>query len=126
MGSDGRTTVSSAVFQHIAEVVMREMDSIVDRKGIPKGFPTNLFTRLTPQVLVIKEEEKEEDFGKVGFELKLATFYGIKIPEVAEKVREEFVKVVEDLTGYTVSKVDIVFDRIVSESELETEEPEEK
>ena len=120
MGIEGKTTVSNNVFQYIGEVVIRGMDDIVDRKELPKGFPTNLFRRLTPQVVVAKDESPEYDFGDVSLELKLTTIYGIRIPEVAVKVRQELIKVVEELTGYKVTKVDIVFDRIVNMEELDS------
>ena len=122
----GKTTVNEAVFQHIAEVVIKKIDDIADRKGVPAGFTKNLFARLTPQVVVTKEEQPDVDFGNVSFELKLAIIYGIKIPDVAAKVRVEFAKVVEELTGYKVTQVDIVFDRVVEMKELESPETDEK
>lgn len=122
MDSEGRTTVNNDVFQHIVDVVIKGMDDIVDRKELPKGFPTDLFSRLTPQVVVTKDESPDYDFGDVIFELKLTTIYGIKIPEVATKVRQEIAKAVEELTGYKVKKVDIVFDKIVDMDELDTAE----
>jgi len=122
MDIEGRTTINNDVFQHIVDVVIKGMDDIVDRKELPKGFPTDLFSRLTPQVVVTKDESTDYDFGDVIIELKLTTIYGIKIPEVAIKVRQEVTKAVEELTGYKVKKVDIVFDKIVDMDELDTAE----
>jgi len=122
MGVEGRTTVSNNVFQQIVEFVLRGMDDIVDKKDLPKGFPTNLFRKLTPQAVVTTDDNPDLDFGDVSLELKLTIIYGIKIPDVAANVRKELVKVVEELTGYKVTKIDVVIDKIVSMEELEPAE----
>jgi uncharacterized alkaline shock family protein YloU len=108
----GRTTVNEAVFQAIAEIVLKNIDDVVakERKGPLAGLSRILVERFSPQIIV-KKTESEADFGEIGFELKLAVIYGIKIPETAVKVRKELVKVVEDLTGYKVTKVDVIVDR---------------
>jgi uncharacterized alkaline shock family protein YloU len=58
--------------------------------------------------------------------MKLAVIYGINIPEAAAKVREELVTVVESITGYKVSQVNIVVDRIVEMKDLEAKAAEEE
>jgi uncharacterized alkaline shock family protein YloU len=72
-------------------------------------------------VTVRREEVHEDGFGEVAYELKLAVVYGVNIPEVAAKIREKIVEVVESITGYKVRQVDIVVDRIVEPRELENE-----
>ena len=127
MSIEGKTTVNTNVFQYIAEVVIKGMDDIVDTRELQKGLPANLFRRFVPQVVVTKEESPDYDFGDVSFVLKLTTVYGIKIPEVATKVRKKIVKVVGELTGYKVTKVDIVFDKIADIGEIvSADEPKEE
>jgi uncharacterized alkaline shock family protein YloU len=123
----GKTTVNEAVFQAIAEIVLKNIDDVVakERKGPLAGLSRILVERFSPQIIVKKNEQAEVDFGEISFELKLAVIYGIKIPETAVKVRKELVKVVEDLTGYKVTKVDVIVDRIVELTELQEELPEE-
>jgi len=128
MEISGKTIVNEAVFQAIAEIVLKNIDDVVakEKKGPLVDFSKKLVERFSPQIVVKKTEEEEVDFGQISFELKLAVIYGIKIPETAVKVRKELVKVVEDLTGYKVSKVDIIVDRIVELNELQEEPAQEK
>jgi uncharacterized alkaline shock family protein YloU len=122
----GKTTVNEAVFQAIAEIVLKNIDDVVakERKGPLAGLSRILVERFSPQIIV-KKTEAEVDFGEISFELKLAVIYGIKIPETAVKVRKELVKVVEELTGYKVTKVDVIVDRIVEIKDLQEDLPEE-
>ena len=122
MGVEGKTIVNDAVFQAIAEIVLKNIEDVVakERKGPLAGLSKVLVERFSPQIVVKKVEKPEVDFGDISFELKLAVIYGIKIPEAAVKVRKELVKVVEELTGYKVTSVDVIVDRIVEMKELET------
>ena len=128
MGVEGNTTVNEAVFQAIAEIVLNNIDDVVakKRKGTLAGLSKILAERFSPHIVVKKAEKPEVDFGDVNFDLKLAVIYGVKIPEVAVNVRKELIKVVEDLTGYKVTGVDVVVDRIVEMKELEADLPEEE
>jgi len=121
MGVEGKTIVNDAVFQAIAEIVLKNVEDVVakERKGPLAGLSKALVERFSPQIVVKKEEKPEVSFGDISFELKLAVIYGIKIPDAAVKVRKELVKVVEELTGYKVTSVDVIVDRIVEMKELE-------
>ncbi len=125
---EGKTSVNEAVFQFIVKEVLRNIDDIVekDRKGALADFPKVLLEKFSLQVTVDKNEQPEVDFGEVNFTLKLAIVYGTIIPEAAARVRTELAKDVEKLTGYKVTKVDIVFDRVVEMKELEAGTQEEK
>ena len=128
MEVSGKTTVNDAVFQAIAEIVLKNIDDVVakERKGPLAGFSRVLIERFSPGVIVKKVEEPDVDFGDITFELRIAVIYGIQIPEVAAKVRKKLVEVVEELTGYKVTQVDVVVDRIVEVKELEEMDKEEK
>ena len=128
MGVEGKTIVNDAVFQAIAEIVLKSIEDVVtkERKGPLAGLSKALVERFSPQVIVKKSEKPEVDFGDISFELKLAVLYGVKIPDTAVKVRKELVKVVEDLTGYKVTNVDVIVDRIVEMRELESAMEEEE
>ncbi|NLM46950.1 MAG: Asp23/Gls24 family envelope stress response protein [Firmicutes bacterium] len=124
MDVQGRTSVSESVFQSLAEIALKDIENIVSstKKGPFSGF-TRIFERYLPQVTVRREDMHEDGFGEVAYELKLAVVYGVNIPEMAEKIREKIVEVVEGITGYKVKQVDIVVDRIVEPRELENEAP---
>ncbi|RJX25518.1 MAG: Asp23/Gls24 family envelope stress response protein [Dethiobacter sp.] len=124
----GKTTVNDAVFQSIAEIVLKNINDVVakERKGPLAGFSKKLIERFSPQVIVKKVEAPEVDFGEISFELRLAVIYGIKIPEVATRIRKELVEVVKEFTGYQVTQVDVVVDRIVEMKDLEPEMPKEE
>ncbi|MCG0276006.1 MAG: Asp23/Gls24 family envelope stress response protein [Thermosediminibacteraceae bacterium] len=125
---DGRTTISENVFIEVAREAMKKIEDVFreEKKGGLSGL-TRIFTeRFTPQITVKKTEmgEQYEGPGTVSFEVKLAVVYGVKIPEVAQKVRERIITDVEALTGYKVEKVDIVIDRIVKPEEVQEEKKE--
>ena len=83
--------------------------------------------RFAPHISVKKTDpaEFDETAGTVSFEVKVTIVYGVKIPEAAQKVREIVINEVEDLTGYTVDKVDLIVERIVKLEELQEEKNEE-
>ncbi len=124
----GKTTVNENVFQAIAEISLANIDNVVakEKKGALSGLSKIFQERFSPQVAVKKVEQAETDFGEVSLELKLAVIYGTNIPEAAARVRKELVEVVENITGYKVTQVNIVIDRIVEIKELEAKLPEEK
>jgi uncharacterized alkaline shock family protein YloU len=123
MGALGKTTVSDNVFQSMAEILLRDVDDIVakEKKGPFSGLSRIIAERFSPQITVKRKEQAEGEFGEVEFELKLAVVYGVNIPDAAGKVRSKIAETVEVLTGYKVSQVDIVIDRIVEIKELEAE-----
>lgn len=62
------------------------------------------------QARAIAVELGEE--GTVGIEIKLNLIFGYRIPEVAERVQKAVIAVVEDTTGMTVTKVNILVQEI--------------
>ncbi|KXG74469.1 hypothetical protein AN618_22990 [Fervidicola ferrireducens] len=127
---DGRTTISENVFIEVAREAMKKIEDVFreEKKGGLSGLTRIFAERFAPQIAVKKTEpgEGEGGPGTVSFEVKLTVVYGVKIPEVAGKVRERIITDVEALTGYKVEKVDIVIDRIVKPEEVQQEEKKEK
>ncbi|TYP56191.1 Asp23/Gls24 family envelope stress response protein [Thermosediminibacter litoriperuensis] len=125
---EGRTNISENVFIEVAREAMNKVEDVFreERKGALSGLTKIFAERFAPQITVRKSEpaEGEEGLGSVSFEVKLSVAYGVKIPEVAQKVREKIISEVEALTGYKVEKVDIVIDRIVKPEELQEEKKE--
>ncbi|HHY04503.1 MAG TPA: Asp23/Gls24 family envelope stress response protein [Thermoanaerobacterales bacterium] len=125
----GNTVINESVFVEIAREAMQKVEDVFkqDKKGGLSGI-TRIFTdRFTPHIAVKKTESAELDeteVGSVDFEVKLTVVYGVKIPEVAQKVRDKIISEVETFTGYKVDKVDIVIEKIVKPEEEEEEEEE--
>jgi uncharacterized alkaline shock family protein YloU len=49
----------------------------------------------------------------VAFEIKLTLIYGVRIPDVVEKVRGAVKHEVEELTGCKVDRIDILVEKLV-------------
>ncbi len=122
----GKTFINDPVFVEIAKEAMRKVEEVYkqERKGGLVSFTRMFVDRFAPQISVKKTDptEFEETPGNVSFEVKLAIVYGVKIPEVAEKVREKIISEVEALTGYVVEKVDLVIERIIKPEEVQEED----
>ena len=74
---------------------------------------TQLFSeRIAPQI-VVKRLEAEDLTLTVAFEIKLTLIYGVRIPDVVEKVRCAIKREVEELTGYKVDRIDILVEKLV-------------
>jgi uncharacterized alkaline shock family protein YloU len=50
--------------------------------------------------------------GRVGIEIKLNLVFGFRIPEVAERVQKAVIGTVEEITGMTVTKVNVLIQEI--------------
>ena len=50
--------------------------------------------------------------GRVGIEIKLNLIFGYRIPEVAERVQKAVIGTVEETTGMTVTRVNVVIQEI--------------
>ena len=61
--------------------------------------------------------------GRVGIEIKLNLVFGFRIPDVAERVQKAVIGMVEETTGMTVTRVNVVIQEI-EEPVVETEEDE--
>ena len=92
-----------------------------ERKGALAEL-TQLFSeRIAPQI-VVKRLEAEDLTLTVAFEIKLTLIYGVRIPEVVEKVRSAVKSEVENLTGCRVDRIDILVEKLVR-AELPPELP---
>ena len=63
------------------------------------------------------------DDGRVGIEIKLNLVFGFRIPDVAERVQKAVIGTVEETTGMTVTRVNVVIQEI-EEPVVETEDDE--
>lgn len=109
-----RTLLTDEVFVEIARSAMRTVNEVarLEKKSTLAGL-TQLFSeRLAPQIIV-KRVETEGAPQSVAFEIKLTLIYGVRIPEVVDKVRSSIKSEVENLTGVKVDKIDILIEKLV-------------
>ena len=109
-----RTQITDDVFLEIARSAMQNVNEVArqEKKSALAGL-TQLFSeRIAPQI-VVKRLEAEDLTLTVAFEIKLTLIYGVRIPEVVEKVRAAVKAEVENLTGYAVQRIDVLVEKLV-------------
>ena len=123
MEENDRTQITDEVFLEIARSAMQNVNEVArqERKSALAEL-TQLFSeRFAPQI-VVKRLETEDLTLTVAFEIKLTLIYGVRIPEVVEKVRSAVKSEVENLTGCHVDRIDILVEKLVR-AELPPEPP---
>ena len=86
MDEQERTQVTDEVFLEIARSAMQAVNEVArqEKKGALAEL-TQLFSeRIAPQIVV---KRAEAEIAAVSFEIKLTLIYGVRIPEVVDKVR---------------------------------------
>jgi uncharacterized alkaline shock family protein YloU len=125
MELSGKTVIQDEVFTEITRNAMQKVNEVFqkDRKGTLAGLTQILSERIAPQVTVKKadKESPEAPFGSVAFDLKLTLVYGVNIPDVVRRVRETIVEEVETLTGYTVERIDVSVEKLVTPCKTESD-----
>lgn len=112
MDEQERTQVTDDVFLEIARSAMQAVNEVarLEKKGALAEL-TQLFSeRIAPQIVV---KRAEAEIAAVTFEIKLTLIYGVRIPEVVEKVRSAVKTEVESLTGYTVQRIDVLVEKLI-------------
>jgi len=121
----GKTVIQDEVFTDITRNAMQKVNEVFqkDRKGALAGLTQILSERIAPQVTVKKadKESPETPFGTVAFDLKLTLVYGVNIPDVVKRVRETIIGEVETLTGYTVERIDVSVEKLVTPCKVESD-----
>ena len=118
-----RTVLTDEVFVEIARAAMLKINEVarLEKKGALAEL-TQLFSeRLAPQIIV-KRVETEDAAPAINFEIKLTLIYGVRIPEVVDKVRGAVKTEVESLTGVRVERIDILIEKLVR-AELTAQPP---
>ena len=114
MDETERTSLTDEVFVEIARSAMRNVNEVArqEKKGTLAEL-TQLFSeRMAPQI-VVKRIEAEGALLSVTFDIKLTLIYGVRIPEVVDKVRSSVKTEVENLTGIKVDRIDILIEKLV-------------
>ena len=82
-----RTQITDDVFLEIARSAMQNVNEVArqEKKSALAGL-TQLFSERIPPQIVVKRLEAEDLTLTVAFEIKLTLIYGVRIPDVVEKV----------------------------------------
>ena len=109
-----RTQITDDVFLEIARSAMQNVNEVArqEKKSALAGLTPLFSERIAPQI-VVKRLEAEDLTLTVAFEIKLTLIYGVRIPDVVEKVRCAIKREVEELTGYKVDRIDILVEKLV-------------
>lgn len=125
----GNTMINENVFLMAAQIVLQDLEDVIkpEKKG-PLGGISKIFTEKPAAQIQVKklEPNKDAEFGRVSYELRLAVLYGAKIPALVGEIRQQLTRTIQEMTGYTVEKVDITVEKIVEAQDLTMAEEEEK
>jgi len=111
--TNGSISYASDVIAVIAGLAASEVAGVAEMAG--SGIAQMLGVKnLGKGVKVIVEE------NTVALEMVLTVFYGVKIHEVAAAVQQNAIKAIENMTGLTVSKVNVMVQGIKFEKAEKT------
>jgi uncharacterized alkaline shock family protein YloU len=106
---DGRITISEDVIAMIARIAAEKVDGMAHPPAGASGGLKSFFggDELTPN---IKTELNDDG---VHVELKIAVEYGYPVHEVAQGIQGNVQKDIEELTGVTVTGIDVYVKKVV-------------
>ncbi|MFQ6117111.1 MAG: Asp23/Gls24 family envelope stress response protein [Candidatus Bipolaricaulia bacterium] len=106
VGELGKIAISEEVITKIAELAVAEVEGLGEVKGSLVGQAARVFGGRGKGV----ETKLEND--SVRFKMRVSLQYGQPIPQVAQEIQEEVARRVEEMTGLTVSGVDIYIQEV--------------
>lgn len=114
MEDTNRTAINDEVFMEIARTAMRTITEVPkqEKKGALAELTQLVSEKFTPQI-VVKRIEKDGEPSAVSFDMKLTLVYGVRIPDVVEKVRTAVKTEIETMTGFRVERIDILVEKLV-------------
>lgn len=114
--------VSTEVIRKIVGMAINEVDGI---SGVSAGLVGGIAERLGQRDLNKGIRVQQFDH-QITIDINVIVEYGIKIPEVAEKLQDTVRRAVEETTGYQVNQVNLHVQGIQMPRSKEEEEGEEK
>jgi uncharacterized alkaline shock family protein YloU len=114
-----RTQFNDEVFVEIARSALRNVNEVSrqEKKGALAELTQLVSERIAPQIIVKRIDRtnaaQTEAAQAVAFDMKLTLIYGVRIPDVVEKVRNAVITEVETLTGFKVDRIDILVEKLI-------------
>lgn len=111
MEEQGCTQFTDEVFVEIARSALRGISEVsrLEKKSALSELTQLVSDRIAPQITV----KRVDDSQAVAFDMKLTFLYGVRIPDVVEKVRNAVVTEVEAITGFKVDRIDILVEKLI-------------
>lgn len=114
----GEIEISKDVITSIAAVAASEIEGLVETEG--QSGLSSVFKRSSDQIV-----ETELENGHVKVNVNIAVEYGYPVHETAEQVQEKVKNDIEEMTGLSVSEVNVNVAALMFEGEEEFEQLEE-
>ena len=114
----GEIEISKDVITSIAAVAASEIEGLVETEG--QSGLSSVFKRSSDQIV-----ETELENGHVKVNVNIAVEYGYPVHETAQQVQEKVKNDVEEMTGLSVSEVNVNVAALMFEGEEEFEQLEE-
>ena len=106
----GSLQISTEVIAKIARLAALEVDGVAD---VATGTSQNVRTGLQKPVTVVMED------GIAAVTVHLTVVYGSKVMPLCEKVQENVKQTIQNMTGITVSRVDVLVVGLTDAAEKE-------
>ena len=105
-GGLGQVHISDEVIAVIAGTATMEVEGVASMAGTAKDIQKEIISKLGMKVLSKGVGIKVED-GKVEADISVVLNYGKSIPEVTQAIQEKVSSEIENMTGMTVSAVNV-------------------
>lgn len=100
----GSLQISSDVIAKIAKLAASESDGVVAVAAASNGAGKTILDKIAPiKPIVVQLNDEVADI-----EVSIVVRYSAKIPEVSEAVQKNIKTSVQNMTGITVAKVDVI------------------
>ena len=99
--SGGSLQISSDVLEKIARQAALEIEGVASVKALPTGSAYGRLAAPKTVRVVMNNEVADVEIG-------LVVDYGVKIREISEKVQQNVKNAIQNMTGLTVGRVDLV------------------
>ena len=105
-GGLGQGHIADEVIAVIAGIATMEVEGVASMAGTAKDIQKEIISKLGMKVLSKGVGIKVED-GKVEADISVVLNYGKSIPEVTQAIQEKVSSEIENMTGMTVSAVNV-------------------
>lgn len=105
-GGLGQVHIADEVIAVIAGIATMEVEGVASMAGTAKDIQKEIISKLGMKVLSKGVGIKVED-GKVEADISVVLNYGKSIPEVTQAIQEKVSSEIENMTGMTVSAVNV-------------------
>lgn len=107
-GDQGTTTVDESVVAKIASIAAREVNGVYKLGGAVSGAIASMVSRIRGDEHATAGVGVEVGTRQAAADMTMVVEYPVAIPDVTQRVRENVIGRIEELTGLEVVEVNIV------------------